>query len=127
MRKVISSLYLIVLVMNFTSCSTDSNELDENIASLYVGTWTNNYSLAKDVNSVRVERISDTEIRMINFFNLEKETNFSVEENNLTITSTQVDGYTVSGNGTSDYSYDEIIIYYKFDGDDHKATLSRLE
>ena len=127
MRNVINGLYLIAMVISFISCSTDDNLLDENIASLYVGTWTNNYSLSKDVNSVGIERVNDNEIRMVNFFNLEKETIFSVEENNLTITSTKVGGYTVSGNGTSNYSYDEIIIYYKFDGDDHKASLIRLE
>ena len=127
MRKILGSLYLLLMVVSFTSCSTDDVLLDENIAILYVGSWTNNYKLAKDVNSVRIERINDKEIRMINFFNLDKETNFSVEENKLKITSTKVGGYTVSGSGSSNYSYDEIIIDYKFEGEDYKASLIRLE
>lgn len=128
MKNFLNKILLIMMVVNLSSCVADDNTLDEDIASLYVGSWTNNYELAKskDVNGVTIERINDNEIRMINFFNLGKETNFRVEGNDLSITSTEVDGFLVSGSGTSNYSYDEITIYYNFDGDEYVALLTSL-
>ncbi len=116
------------MIASFTSCAVDDNSLDEDIASLYVGSWTNNYNLAKttDVNGVIIDRINENEIRMINFFNLGKGSVFKVEGNDLILKNTEVDGYKVSGSGTSNYSYDEVTIYYSFDGDEYVALLTSL-
>ena len=128
MKNLLNKLLLIMMVVNLSACAVDDNSLEEDIASLYVGSWTNNYNMAKanDVNGVTIDRVNDNEIIMTNFFNLGKETRFRVEGNDLEITSTEVDGFIVSGEGTSNYSYDEITIYYTFDGDEYVALLTSL-
>lgn len=129
MKNLLNKLLLIMMVVNLSSCTVDDDSLDGDIASLYVGNWTNNYDIAKtkDVGGLTtIERINDNEIRMINFFNLDKETIFRVEGNDLYINSTEVGGFIVSGEGTSNYSYDEITIYYTFDGDEYVALLTSL-
>lgn len=126
--KVLLNVFLILtLLIGVYSCSTEGeNVLDENVAINYVGEWSNRYQLAKDANRVTIERINNSEIVMNNFFNLGKSTTFSVEAHNLTITTTVVDGLSVSGEGTSNYSFDEITIYYTLDGDDFKSDLIKL-
>lgn len=93
MKNLLNKLLLIMMVVNLSSCTVDDDSLDGDIASLYVGNWTNNYDIAKtkDVGGLTtIERINDNEIRMINFFNLDKETIFRVEGNDLYINSTEV-------------------------------------
>ena len=130
MQRVINQILLFLVVLSSLSCAVDNNNLDEDIASLYVGEWSYfDKQLNKDALSVTIERISDDEIKVLGFHNLGSSiyTKFRVSENDLTITSTVIDGLAIEGGGYSNYSYDEITILYSVASENFEAKMSKLD
>lgn len=130
MGRVINQIAFFLIVLGMSSCAVDSNNLDEDVASLYVGEWSYfDKQLYKDASSVTIERISNDEIKIFGFHNLGSGvyTKFRVSENDLKIISTVIDGLPIEGEGYSNYSYDEITILYSVDGDDFEAKMSKLD
>ena len=130
MGRVINQIAFFLIVLGMSSCAVDSNNLDEDVASLYVGEWSYfDKQLYKDASSVTIERIGNDEIKILGFHNLGSGvyTKFRVIENDLKIISTVIDGLPIEGEGYSNYSYDEITILYSVDGDDFEAKMSKLD
>jgi|LGVF01.1.fsa_nt_gb hypothetical protein len=128
MDKILRISFFAFLVFALPACVSE-DDISSDIADEYVGTW--NYSdkeiSSKDATTVLIEKISSDKIKIFGFHNLGSSisTSFSVFDHDLTITSSIVDGLPISGSGTSNYNYDEIVVKYDYDGDSYEATLYR--
>ena len=126
MKRTMKYFIIFILTLGFTSCATDDNSLNEDLASAYVGKWSYfDNQLGKNATDVTIEKISNDEIKVIGFHNLgaSVSTKFKVYDNILEIISSKIDGLTIEGKGTSNYSRDEIHVLYSVDGDNFEATM----
>ena len=126
MKRTMKYFMIFILALGFTSCATDNNSLNEDLASTYVGKWSYfDNKLGKNATDVTIEKISDDEIKVIGFHNMGASisTNFRVYDNVLKIISSKIAGLSIEGKGTSNYSRDEIHVLYSVDGDNFEATM----
>jgi len=134
MKRTIKYFMIFILTLGFTSCATDDNNLNEDLnnsvnedlASVYVGKWSYfDKRLGKNATDVTIEKISNDKIRVIGFHNLGANisTKFKVYGNFLEIISSKIDGLSIKGKGTSNYSRDEIHVLYSVDGYNFEATM----